>query len=189
MDGTRAAEAGSAEAETQGSIDPKVRIEEVFARHQGELLGLLFHVVGQMEDAQDALQEAFLKCWQHRHQIGEISSLKAWVYRIVLNTGRDVRQTAWRRRRRSIGDDMAGSLPDKHPEPGEATIRQEEVALVRRAVSDLRAEEKEVFLLRENGSFTYEEIGQLLGIPVGTVKTRMRSALAQLQAVLRPRPT
>ncbi|MFP4029999.1 MAG: RNA polymerase sigma factor, partial [Desulfococcaceae bacterium] len=60
-----------------------------------------------MEDARDALQETFVKCWRHREQVAELDNLKAWVFRIALNTGRDIRQTAWRRRRRSLPEDQA----------------------------------------------------------------------------------
>jgi RNA polymerase sigma-70 factor (ECF subfamily) len=55
---------------------------------------------------------------------------------------------------------------------------------LRAAIADLREEEKEVFLLRQNGELTYEEIADLLSIPSGTVKTRMRLALERLRKVL-----
>jgi RNA polymerase sigma factor (sigma-70 family) len=51
-------------------------------------------------------------------------------------------------------------------------------------LKQLRAEEQEVFLLRQNGELTYDQIAETLGVPTGTVKTRMRLALAQLRAVL-----
>jgi RNA polymerase sigma-70 factor (ECF subfamily) len=58
------------------------------------------------------------------------------------------------------------------------------MTLIRAAVSQLRSEEKEVFLLRQNAEMTYEEIAEALGIPSGTVKTRMRLALARLRTTL-----
>ena len=62
--------------------------------------------------------------------------------------------------------------------------RKEQVMLARRALMDLRPEEQEVFLLRQDGQMTYEEIGRSLQIPVGTVKTRMRLALGKLRKAL-----
>ena len=63
--------------------------------------------------------------------------------------------------------------------------RQEQIARVQRALLDLRPEEQEVFLLRQNGGMTYEEIALSISLPVGTVKTRMRLALQKLRAVLK----
>jgi RNA polymerase sigma-70 factor (ECF subfamily) len=59
--------------------------------------------------------------------------------------------------------------------------RNEQLGLLRQAVRQLRPEEQEVFLLRQNGELTYEEIGQAIGVPTGTVKTRMRLALTKLR--------
>lgn len=158
-------------------------LEEAFERHQSELLGTLYYLVGNLEDARDALQEAFVKCWRHQDKVPEVQNLKAWIFRIALNTGRDLRETAWRRKRQHLPDDEAlpaatGLAPD------EQLDQDDRLARLRAALCELRTEEKEVFLLRQNGELTYEEIGDALGIPSGTVKTRMRMALQRLRHVL-----
>src|SRR5258708_37229326 len=84
------------EANDRPETDP---LSGAFARWQGELLGTLYHLVGNVEDARDALQETFLKCWRHRDEVGGVENLKAWIFRIALNTGRDLRGAALRRRR------------------------------------------------------------------------------------------
>ena len=155
-------------------------LEDAFARHQPELLGTLYYLVGNLEDARDALQEAFLKCWRHREEVPQVENLKAWIFRIVLNTGRDLRQTAWRRKRQSLPEEdtmVAGNNPD----PRQELEQREQLELVQRALRTLRAEEQEVFLLRQNGGLSYEEIAESAGIPLGTVKTRMRMALGKLR--------
>jgi RNA polymerase sigma-70 factor (ECF subfamily) len=158
-------------------------LEDTFARCQSELMGLLYHMVGNTEDARDAYQDTFVKCWRNRDQVPAVQNLKAWIFRIALNTGRDMRQTAWRRHRRDLPDD--GSEIVGHSSGPEAAVeRTEQMTLVRTAVSQLRSEEKEVFLLRQNAEMTYEEIAEALGIPSGTVKTRMRLALAKLRTSL-----
>lgn len=179
-----AGSASAVEVEDDRATDPAERIERAFARHQKELLGTLFHLIGNVEDAQDALQEAFVKCWRHREEIAHVECLRAWIYRVVLNTGRDLRQSAWKRKRRSMDEPTAEALKSSADDPATDTIRREEVAQLRQALLDLRPEEKEVFLLRENGNLTYEQMAEALGIPVGTVKTRMRAALARLRGVL-----
>jgi RNA polymerase sigma factor (sigma-70 family) len=166
---------------------PGELLEELFARCQDELLGTLYYLLGNVEDAHDALQEAFLKCWRHRAEVPDVLNLRAWVFRVVLNTGRDLRATAWRRRRRPI-DQGASELIARDPEPAADAARAEQLGLVRQALTDLRAEEQEVFLLRQNGRMTYDQIAESINLPVGTVKTRMRLALGKLRAALEPKP-
>jgi RNA polymerase sigma-70 factor (ECF subfamily) len=161
-------------------------LEAAFARYQAELLGTLYYLVGNYEDARDALQDTFIKCWKHREQLPEVKNLRAWIFRIALNTGRDLRGSAWRRRRQPITGDEAMLATD-----GQSTEtpleQQEQLGRVRQAVSDLRPEEQEVFLLRQNGEMTYDQIAELVGIPTGTVKTRMRLALGKLRVALADR--
>jgi RNA polymerase sigma factor (sigma-70 family) len=165
---------------------PADALELAFARYQGELLGTLYYMVGNREDARDALQDTFIKCWRHREKLPEIDNLKAWIFRIALNTARDLRQTAWRRKRQSLpeGDTMTQTNQDS---PDTLAEREEELGMVRRALHELRPEEQEVFLLRQNGAMTYEEISDAIGIPTGTVKTRMRLALSKLRQSLATR--
>jgi RNA polymerase sigma factor (sigma-70 family) len=158
-------------------------LEEAFARHQAELLGTLFYLVGNLEDARDALQEAFIKCWRHQAEVGGIDNLKAWIFRVALNAGRDIRETAWRRKRQALPEDES-ALASRHHGPVEIVEHDERLSRLRDAMRQLRPEEQEVFLLRQNGELTYEEIAETLDVPTGTVKTRMRLALSRLREVL-----
>jgi RNA polymerase sigma-70 factor (ECF subfamily) len=74
-------------------------------------------------------------------------------------------------------------LVDETP-PGQDIEHQESMQRVRKALMQLRPEEQEVFLLRQNGDLTYEQIAEMRNRPVGTVKTQMRSALAKLRQAL-----
>lgn len=158
-------------------------LENAFAQHRGELLGTLYYLVGNLEDAQDALQEAFVKCWRHREQLPEVRNLKSWIFRVALNTGRDIRKTAWRRKRHSLPQDEA-TLESPHDGPRTAAEHREQLVQVSQAIKGLRPEEQEVFLLRQNGQMKYDEIADVVGIPLGTVKTRMRRALSDLRQAL-----
>ena len=158
-------------------------LEDAFARWQPELLGTLYYLVGNMDDARDAFQDAFLKCWRHRSELGQVENLKAWIFRIALNTGRDLRQTAWRRKRQSLPEDETMLVGRDHDPHAEVEYR-EQLERVREALCDLRTEEQEVFLLRQNGGLSYEEIAAAAGIPLGTVKTRMRLAISKLRVAL-----
>ncbi len=166
-------------SDVQDSADSRERLETLFADSHGEILGTLFYLVGNMEDARDALQETFLKCWRHRQQIAQVTNLKAWVFRIALNTGRDCRKAAWNRRRESIVEEALMVSTADGPDAG--LMRDEQLRTLQHAVLSLRAEEQEVFLLRQNGSLTYEQIAEATTLPLGTVKTRMRAAIRQLR--------
>jgi RNA polymerase sigma-70 factor (ECF subfamily) len=158
------------------------RLERLFDECRDELLGTLYYVVGNLEDARDALQESFLKCWHRREQLPEVENLRAWVFRIALNTGRDLRKTAWSRRRQSLREDLP--MPSTSDSPPKGLIDREEMQRFRVAIAQLPAEQQEVFLLRQNGDLTYCEIAESLSLPLGTVKTRMRLAIRQLRGRL-----
>ena len=158
-------------------------LEKAFAEYRSELLGTLYYLVGNRDDASDALQESFIKCWRHREQVPQIENLKAWIFRIALNTGRDIRQTAWRRKRQGLPNEEAVMASNQDGPQAEAE-KGEQMGLLRCAIADLRSEEQEVFLLRQNGQMKYEEIAAAVGIPLGTVKTRMRLAISKLREAL-----
>jgi RNA polymerase sigma-70 factor (ECF subfamily) len=77
-------------------------------------------------------------------------------------------------------------LPTRDDGPGQAVEDQEALDRLRQAIVQLRQDEKEVFLLRQNGDLTYEQIAEIRNAPVGTVKTQMRTALIKLRKVLNP---
>lgn len=158
-------------------------LEAMFARCQGEVLGTLYYLLGNWDDARDCLQETFLKCWRSRAEVGKIDNLRAWIFRVAINTGRDARSSAWRRKKQPLATE-AEEQPATEPSAEAVVLESERMERLRRAIAELRPEEKEVFLLRQNGELTYEEIAAALNIRSGTVKTRMRMALERLRKAL-----
>lgn len=150
-----------------------------------ELVSTLWFVLGHKEDAQDAAQEAFLRCWRTQESLPGVQNLRAWIFRVGLNVAKDVRRSAWRRKVKTLtGADI---MPMVNAEtPTRSLEEAESLQQLRRALLDLRPEEQEVFLLRQNGELTYEQIAEMHNRPVGTVKTQMRSALMKLRKVLAP---
>jgi RNA polymerase sigma-70 factor (ECF subfamily) len=163
------------------------QLTQTFGSLREELVGTLYYLLDNYEDAQDATQETFLKCWRSRRTLRKVRNLRAWIFRIGLNAAKDLQRNAWRRRFRPLEAAPPGD-PFPRRTPVEDAIRGEELDQLHGALHDLRREEKEVFLLRQNGDLTYEEIAQLCRRPVGTIKTQMRAALHKLRGVLRPAP-
>jgi RNA polymerase sigma-70 factor (ECF subfamily) len=150
-----------------------------------ELVSTLLYLLGNPDDAQDAAQEAFLKCWRARHSVPDVLNLRAWIFRVGLNAAKDFQRSAWNRKSRPLPEDEV-MMPGRDEAPGRSLEDQEALDRLRVAITELRQEEKEVFLLRQNGELTYEQIAEIRNAPVGTVKTQMRTALIKLRKVLNP---
>jgi RNA polymerase sigma-70 factor (ECF subfamily) len=165
--------------------DPDAALLGLFNEIRDELVSTLMYVLGNADDAQDTAQEAFLKCWRSRSSIPDVLNLRAWVFRVGLNAAKDFQRSAWHRKSRPLPEDDV-MMHATAESPGALLEDQETVDRLRRAITHLRDEEKEVFLLRQNGELTYEQIAEIRNAPVGTVKTQMRSALQKLRRVLNP---
>jgi RNA polymerase sigma-70 factor (ECF subfamily) len=174
---------GPAVAGSNGMLSAEETLIRAFHDFRDELVSTLMFLLGNRDDAQDAAQDAFLKCWRNRATLGEIQNLRAWIFRVGLNTAKDMQRSAWARRAKPlVGEDVM--LAARDISPGQILEDKEALERLRRAILDLRTEEKEVFLLRQNGGFTYEQIAEIRQSPVGTVKTQMRAALQKLRKVL-----
>ncbi len=168
-----------------GPVDDQTLVD-AFHALRDELVSTLVYLLGSRDDAQDAAQETFLKCWRAKHTLDGVANLRAWIFRVGMNTARDVRRSAWSRKVKPlVAEELMLAAPD---EVGLSLEDREALDRLRAAVADLRPEEQEVFLLRQNGDLTYEQIAEARGAPVGTVKTHMRSALIKLRKVLNPHP-
>src|SRR5437763_833963 len=97
-----------------------------------ELVSTLLFILGNREDAQDAAQEAFLKCWRARAGLSEVQNLRAWIFRVGLNAAKDLQRSAWHRRSKPLlGEDTM--LADRAATPGQALEDQEDLDRLRRA--------------------------------------------------------
>jgi RNA polymerase sigma-70 factor (ECF subfamily) len=177
----------SAEAVVDGGTVPAggADLTSVFNELRDELVSTLWFIVGNRDDALDAAQETFVKCWKARDSLHEVINLRAWIFRVGMNAARDLKRSAWRRKAKPLsgaGDD-AMYVDAAHP-PANRVLHEEELDRLRDALVHLRDDEKEVFLLRQNGGLTYEQIAELRDSPIGTVKTQMRTALIKLKKVL-----
>lgn len=164
---------------------PGDSLVSAFTEFRDELVSTLLYLLGNREDAQEMAQEAFLRCWKKKDDIGQIINIKAWVFRIALNASKDLKRSAWKRKSRAFPEEEI-MKEYRTASPLDQVEDKESLDLIRKAMMDLRPEEKEVFLLRENGEMTYEQIAEHSHRPVGTVKTQMRSALQKLREALIP---
>jgi RNA polymerase sigma-70 factor (ECF subfamily) len=151
--------------------------EALFASHGARMKSVACNMLGNRIDAEDAVQEAFLKAFRQRHSFRRGAQLWTWVFRILLNTCYDMGR---RRTVRGIEEaiDEATPLPAAHTDHA---IRFQ----LRRALAGLSPIYREVFLLCEVEGYTHREAGEILDIPEGTSKGRLFEARRQLQLALR----
>ena len=160
-------------------------VVSTFNSVRDELISTLGYVLGNRDDAVDAAQEAFLKCWRARESADAVQNLRAWIFRVGLNTAKDMQRSAWNRKVKPLAaEDIM--IAAREPTPGSDLEDRETVERLRAAIGSLRPDEQEVFLLRQNGDLTYEQIAEIRNTPIGTIKTQMRTALIKLRKVLNP---
>src|SRR5215510_9638026 len=95
-----------------------------FNQVRDELVSTLLYLLGNADDAQDAAQEAFLKCWRARHTVAEIHNLRAWIFRVGLNAAKDFQRSAWNRKSRPLPEDEV-MMPGIDDAPGRSIEDQE----------------------------------------------------------------
>lgn len=156
---------------------------------QATVFHVAYYHVGNTEDALDASQDAMLSAWRHiRRFEGGPTQLRAWLITIVVNVCRDRGRYARRRPQTPIEVDQDGEvravpLPDPGESPEAYTERADLRALLERALAELPEDLRTILLLQQLG-FGYPELAEALDIPVGTVKSRLSRARAQMRALL-----
>ena len=111
----------------------------VFHAVREDLLITVQFVLGNHDDAQDAVQEAFLKCWRRRRQLAGVRNLRAWIYRVGMNAAKDLQRNAWRRRARPL----TPALCLHHPvglSPSDILLHDETQDRLRRALRETLTE-------------------------------------------------
>jgi RNA polymerase sigma-70 factor (ECF subfamily) len=164
-------------------------------QHEGMVFNVAARLLGDGEEARDVAQEVFLQVYRVLGRFEGRSSLKTWIYRIAVNQCHN-RRRFWQRRRRdreeALDEGLAGSAALSAAEgagrsPYEEALRQERARRVQAALLQLSFEHRSVLVLREVEGLTCEEVGLALGIPEGTVKSRLSRAREAMRLRLRGR--
>ena len=181
-----------------GADDPVVRqaaFTALFQRHHRRAFDLAYRVLGDAALASDAAQEAFLTVYKKGARFEARARFTSWLYRVVLNQCIDLKRREKRHRmlplsgpggRDSSGE--GGGVPEPagpaDANPLAKTLRVERAQLVQTAILELSPKLAEVIVLRYPQGLSYEEIGEILELPPGTVKSRLNRAHAALRAIL-----
>ncbi len=163
--------------------------ETLVTAHEKQVYNLCLRMVGNPEDAADLAQEAFLKAWRSLPGYKFESAFSTWLYRLTGNLCIDFLR---RQKRRPTAaqlpeqneEDPVMELPDTAPSVEQQLTHKEDRRAVADAMMDLEEEFRLVLTLRVVEELSYEQIGQVLDLPVGTVKSRLARARIKLRKIL-----
>ena len=160
---------------------------QLAARHFERVTGFVYGYTQDRVAAQDLAQEAFVRVFRHRDRYESVAKFSTWLYTIARNLAlNEIRDRKHRPRLASEGqrDEEAGDplVRQAHAAegPADAVARDDLQALVRREVAALGETQREVIMLCDLEERTYAEAAEILGVPVGTIRSRLSRARAQL---------
>ncbi|MCA9054092.1 MAG: sigma-70 family RNA polymerase sigma factor [Planctomycetaceae bacterium] len=154
-------------------------------RYQDRLYGTLVHLLGSTQDALDVAQDTFLLAYQNLASFRGDSAFYSWLFRIAHNAAVSFRRRD-RRPTRSVDHqrDVYGDEPvDPRPstEPSAEMMTDERRRLVQEALAELPEDYRTVLILKEMDGLRYEEIADMIGCPIGTVRSRIHRARSELK--------
>ncbi|MFO0837265.1 MAG: RNA polymerase sigma factor [Phycisphaerae bacterium] len=162
----------------------RVAADQLVREHDGWVRSVIYGVTGRADRVEDIAQQVWMQVWERLDSLQDASRLRPWLYSVARNAAIDAGQAA--RRREAASLDQAGDIaPDRrYTAPPSAAIRGELEQTLLRAVEALPALYREPFVLRHLEDWTYSQIGELLGLPVETVETRLVRARRLLREML-----
>ena len=161
--------------------------EQLLDHYQKPVYHQALRLVGNPEDAADVTQEVFLKVWKHLPSFRGESSFSTWLYRLTDNAALDLIRREKKRRGDSSLDDEEGALTlpaDPAPTPHQAIEQKELHQAVAEGLAQLSEEHRQVLVMREINGLSYEQIGSILDLSPGTVKSRIARARISLAKFL-----
>jgi RNA polymerase sigma-70 factor (ECF subfamily) len=163
--------------------------EEVIRRHLKPVYGFVCRYLGDRDDAEDIVQEAFLRAWRHLDRFDADKNFRTWLFRIARNAALDhikkKRPALFSEFEREDGGNvLEETLADPSELPSELLDRGDLAKTAATAVAGLSPIYRTVMFLRYNDHLTFQEISEALGEPIDTVKSRHRRALISLKKTL-----
>jgi RNA polymerase sigma-70 factor (ECF subfamily) len=160
---------------------------ELVRRYQDRLFNTVYRMVDNAEDAQDVVQEGFLHAYQSLESFKGDSLFFTWLYRIAVNTA-----ISFKRKKRLLvrldgpsGEAVLEPLdPSDLARPGHALEQAEQEQRIHKALSRLSPEHRAVLVLKDMEGQKYEEMAEALGVPIGTIRSRLHRARLELREVL-----
>ncbi len=166
-------------------------LEELVRRYRGLIFNLIFRMVGNREEAEDLVQETFVKAFRSLHSFNDEFAFSTWLYKIASNHTIDL----LRRKRlqllsldepvRTREGEVSREYPDENFNPERSLITSESTQIIFNAIEALPEKYRIIITLRHKEEKSYEEISRILKVPIGTVKARLFRARELLREKLK----
>lgn len=159
---------------------------ELVVRHQDRVMNLVMKFVHNPTVAEDVSQRVFINAFTRLKEFKGDAAFTTWIYRIAFNESISTLRYEGRRKAASIYSDEDGLIaePAAPHDPSQHLEREEARSILQKALKRIDPEDRKILLLREMEEMSYEEISGILGIPVGTVRSRLHRAREALREVL-----
>ena len=161
------------------------------SRYQDPLANYLYRFLGDPKEVEDLLQETFMRVYRNRHSYRRIAKFSTWLYTIAGNLARSEYRKRKRRRVYSLQsvnrdeEEYEVEIPDETFAPDRHTESTIQDRYIQEALKQIPEEFREVVVLRDVQQLSYEEIAEITGLPMGTVKSRSNRGRTKLQALLK----
>jgi RNA polymerase sigma-70 factor (ECF subfamily) len=172
----------------------KGAFNEIVRRYSSRMVNLAYRITGDRELAEDIGQETFLRAYRSAARYREISKFSTWLHTIAINLCRnELRRRKFRMyslegmAERDEDSKIRIDIADEKGTPDREVERRELGRLIKEAVATLPEKFKTPLVLRDMQGLTYEEIGEILGLPEGTVKSRINRARLRVKQLLEPK--
>lgn len=168
-----------------GQKDPQA-FEVLYDRHGGAAYSLAYRIVGERAAAEEVTQEAFISVWRSGARFDAArGSVRSWLLSVVRNRAIDfLRSRAGKAPKLTFDDDAVLEQRPAEERTEEEALARETSAELRGAIGKLPGEQSKVIELAYFGGFSHSEIARILGLPMGTVKGRMRLGLEKIRGEL-----
>ncbi len=184
LDGTGVSETSDAELVARVRSRDQAALEVLYDRYARSVYSLALSILHDPGAAEEVTQELFLQVWQYPHLYDAARGpFGPWLLRSARNRAIDLLRRRTRERQLSWRLEVTAHASDQN-DPDDAVLQNEAAARVRQALAELDSSLRQVIELAYLGGLTQREIAQRLGMPLGTVKTRVRTALQRLAAAL-----
>jgi RNA polymerase sigma-70 factor (ECF subfamily) len=160
-----------------------VAFNKIAEKYKNRLMNVIFRMLNSQQEAEDIVQETFLRVYQHRMSFDFRHCFSTWIYTIALNLARN----ELRKRKRFKFFDIYDMKGNESEIAIEMKVPSNLPQVLERAIEELPEKYKAAFLLRDVQEFPYDEVARIMNIPLGTVKSRVNRARALLKDKLKPR--
>jgi RNA polymerase sigma-70 factor (ECF subfamily) len=169
----------SAEILRRAIAGDRVAFEQVVIRHERRVLMTAFHLLGQLQDAQDAAsQEVFLRLYKYLRGFDQNRDLLPWLYRVTVNVCRDINR---KRRNLTTSDMEQWDLASFRSDPDADVRRAEQRQMINRALHTLTEKERMALVLRDIEGLSTKEVAGILGSSEATVRVQISTARVKIR--------